>query len=251
MIAVLVQARIGSSRLPGKVMMPVEGQPLIVRVLERAQRARTPNLVALVTGARQRNSAMCDFVESRGISVFCGSDDDVLERYFLAACHFKADTVVRVTGDCPLGDPDVLDDVVAFYDKTGADYTSNVHEPTFPDGLDVEVMSFAALERAHRAAKLSSEREHVTPYIWKNSELFKQANWKSSEDLSAMRWCVDDERDLEFVRSIYRELLPIKRDFGMHDILALLKRQPGLVINSDTQRNEGYLLSLINERGKK
>jgi spore coat polysaccharide biosynthesis protein SpsF (cytidylyltransferase family) len=248
-VAAFVQARMGSSRLPGKVMMPLEGAPLIGRVLERVRAARTPSLVALVTGSRGANLALAEHAEATGVPVFCGSDDDVLERYLAAARHFGADVLVRITGDCPLIDPDVLDLVVQDFQKGGADYVSNVHPPTYPDGLDVEVMSLSALERASREATLASEREHVTPYLWKDPGRFKQRNVVGATDLSPLRWIVDDERDLAFVRAVYRELLPKGADFRWKDVLALVQAKPELArLNAGTTRNEGYALSLAKDK---
>lgn len=241
----LIQARMGSSRLPGKVMMPIEGEPLIWHVTERLRRAHSCERVAVATGARENNVELGRFLEERGVPVFYGKDDDVLGRYVAAARHFSADAVMRVTADCPLIDPAVAEQVATLFRTTGCDYASNVHEPTFPDGLDIEVMTLKALERAHEEAFLPSEREHVTPYLWKHPELFRLQNLEGAVDLGTMRWIVDDARDLEFVRQVYRNLHPRKKDFGMEDILDLLGARPELgQINNGTQRNEGYARSL-------
>jgi spore coat polysaccharide biosynthesis protein SpsF len=229
-------------------MMPVAGMPLIGRVVERAKRAQTTELTAVVTGSEASNRELAAWASRTGTPVFFGSDDDVLERYARAARHFGADVIVRVTGDCPLLDPVVIDEVVRRFVGGGFDYVSNIHPPTFPDGLDVEVLSLDALERAAREATLASEREHVTPYVWKQPACFRLSNYESPYDLSGLRWTVDDARDLAFVQAVYEELA-LTPNFGMTEILGLLRRQPELSrINAGTSRNEGYALSLSADR---
>jgi spore coat polysaccharide biosynthesis protein SpsF len=243
-IAALIQARLGSRRLPGKVMEPIEGEPLIWRVYERVRRARLPELTAVITGSRARNEALAAFLESRGVPLFHGDDDDVLDRTVAAADHFGASAVVRVTGDCPLIDPDIVDDVVGLFRTGNYDYASNVHPPTYPDGLDVEVVSLAALERAHREAVLLSEREHVTPFIWKHEHVFRIGNLRAPRDLSSLRWTVDDVHDLAFVREVFRQLGGGERDFHMQDVLDLLAERPDLARTAVGARNAGYARSL-------
>ena len=238
----------GSRRLPGKAMEQVEGEPLIWRVYERVCLAQTPGLAAVITGARVRNEPLAAFLESRGAPVFHGSEDDVLDRAVGAARHFRASTVVRVTGDCPLLDPDILDEVVRLFLEGGYDYASNVHPPTFPDGLDVEVMSLTALERAHREAVLLSDREHMTPYIWKNEDLFRIGSLRAHRDLSHFRWTVDEPHDLAFVREVYRHLHGREHDFRIRDVLELLVERPELARMAIGPRNAGYARSLETDR---
>lgn len=240
----IIQARMSSTRLPGKVFADVCGQPLLHHVVCRARRARTPDQVVVATSDRPADDVVARFCEMSAVPCFRGSEEDVLDRYCHAARHFKAEAVVRVTADCPLLDPDVIDRVVQAFLAGDQDYVSNTLDRTYPDGLDVEVFSFAALARAWREARLPSEREHVTPYIWKHPELFRLGNVKQDEDLSDLRWTVDEPRDLEFVRAVYRWLGP-RSDFGMQEVLALLREHPELGrINAGIERNEGYRWSL-------
>jgi spore coat polysaccharide biosynthesis protein SpsF len=248
-VVIIIQARMGSRRLPGKVMMPIEGQPLITHVYQRARQATSCAMTIVATGPRNANSAMVSFLESSRIPVFCGSENDVLDRYIGAARDYDATTVVRITGDCPMIDPDIIDETVSGFRSGDYDYFSNVHPPHYPDGLDVEVMTVEALERAHREAQLESEREHVTPYIWKRPQLFKLGNSTPARDLSDHRWIVDDARDLEFVRAVFQRLYLGYPRFRMGDVLALLAEHPELsALNCGTTRNEGFAVSLNRDR---
>lgn len=245
----IIQARMGSTRLPGKVVMPIEGSPLIWHVHRRVAVASHCDGVVIATGPRERNEELVALLNSYGIPVFCGSENDVLDRYVAAARHFHATVVVRITGDCPMIDPDVVDQVISVFSGGNFDYVSNIHPPTYPDGLDVEVMTLAALERAHRAARLQSEREHVTPYIWKNSDQFRLGNVAGEKDLNHLRWIVDDMCDLEFVREVFRGLHTEKPLFAMADVLAFLEQNRDLMqINAGAIRNEGYEISLRQDR---
>jgi spore coat polysaccharide biosynthesis protein SpsF len=235
----LVQARMGSSRLPGKVLADVAGVPMLHHVLSRAQRARRIDGVIVATSLATGDDRIEAFCESSGVAVFRGSEEDVLDRYLNAARQHGAEVVVRLTADCPLLDPEVIDLVIADYQQGGAEYVTNVIEPTYPDGLDTEVFSMKALERAWREARLRSEREHVTPYIRNHPELFAQRNVRGSEDLSGLRWTVDEPRDLLFVRHVYERMGRVH--FGMHEILELIGKHPEIAqLNSAIRRNEGY-----------
>jgi spore coat polysaccharide biosynthesis protein SpsF (cytidylyltransferase family) len=215
---------------------------MLLRVARRA--AATPGIasVAIATSTEDRDTPVVGLAREHDLEVFTGSEADVLDRYYRAALAFSADAVVRITGDCPLLDPLVSGRVVARFLEGGLEYATNCHPPTFPDGLDTEIVAVDALERAWRHATIASDREHVTPYIWKRPGEFRQANVASAVNLSASRWTVDDERDLRFVREVYARLLPIRGEmFGMEDVLSLLDRQPELrAINAGTTRNEGY-----------
>lgn len=239
----IIQARLGSSRLPGKVLLDIGGQSMLAHVVRRAQRARRLDQVAIATSTSPADDAIARFGALHGVAVSRGSEHDVLARYAQAAAEHGAEVVVRLTADCPLLDPGVIDDVIAAYHDGDWDYASNVEPPTYPDGLDTEVIRRSALDRAAREAKLPSEREHVTPYIRKHPELFRIRAVRSPEDLSALRWTVDEPRDLDLVRAIYGQMR--SADFGMADVLDLVGRDPDLTkINANIQRNEGYLRSL-------
>lgn len=249
----ILQARTGSTRLPGKVLMDLAGAPLLVRVIERARTIPGLDGVVVATTTAERDRPLIDLARQHGIEAFAGSEDDVLDRYYQAARQFEADVIVRLTADCPLLDPAVSARVLDRFEQSAVDYVSNTQPPTYPDGLDTEVISFAALEQAWREATLSSEREHVTPYIWKHPDKFRLASVINEVDLSALRWTVDEAADLEFVRAVYARLY---RDgqplFGLQDVLTLLA---GQVIRQDAQahlkRNAGYLKSISQDQETK
>jgi glutamate-1-semialdehyde 2,1-aminomutase/spore coat polysaccharide biosynthesis protein SpsF len=248
-ITVIVQARMGSTRLPGKVLADVHGHPVLWHVVTRARRARTVNAVVVATSEREQDDPIAEFCQRHDIPCARGSEDDVLDRYYRAAREHRADVVVRVTGDCPLLDPAVMDRVVETYLQGDFDYVSNTLRPTYPDGLDTEVFSFAALEGAWRDAHLPAEREHVTLYI-RASGRFRTGNVTSdvSPSMRDLRWTVDEPADLEFVRRVYSRLGQEGRPFGWREVLRLSEEHPDLMqINAGSVRNEGYYRSLLDE----
>jgi spore coat polysaccharide biosynthesis protein SpsF (cytidylyltransferase family) len=246
MIAAIVQARMGSTRLPGKTLMKVAGRPLLAHLVERARRIRGLTTVIIATTDQPADTAIVDFAKKQGLDYYRGSENDVLDRFYRTAKRFGVSVIVRVTPDCPLFDPGVAQRVLrTFIDARGAyDYVSNTQPPTYPDGLDTEVFSFDALERAWQEAKRESEREHVTPYIWNESNSFRRYNVEhEGENLSDHRWTVDEPADLEFVREVYARLGD--GPFGLDEVLSLLSREPELrEINRGILRNEGYAKSL-------
>jgi spore coat polysaccharide biosynthesis protein SpsF len=246
-IVAIIQARMSSSRMPGKVMQEIGGKPMLYHVVKRTERSETIDLAAVATSDQRDDALIESFCTENAIPCFRGSLDDVLDRYYQAARHFGADAIVRLTADCPLLDPDVIDRVVRRFSDGNFDYVSNVMEPTYPDGLDTEVFSREALERAWREAGLKSEREHVTPYIRNHPELFHLANVTRRENISHMRWTVDEPRDMDFVRSLFQRFEG--SFFGMKETLNLLKRHPELSgKNAGIERNSGYLKSLREDR---
>ena len=251
MIAAIVQARMGSTRLPGKTLADVCGQPMLGRHVARARRIPGVERVIIATTEQPADAAILRFAADHGVPAYAGSEDDVLDRFYQTARRHGIAVVVRVTPDCPLLDPAVSGAVLAcFLEGRGAiDYASNTQPPTFPDGLDTEVFSSAALERAWREARLTSEREHVTPYIWKQPDTFRVANVTHDPNLSALRWTVDTAADLEFVRAVYGRLGASAETAGMDDVLGLLRRHPELAaLNRGIARNEGYATSVRVER---
>lgn len=235
----LIQARMSSSRLPGKVLQDIAGQPMLLHVVHRAQQAKSIDSVAVITTTYADDDAIEILCKENGIPCFRGSLDDVLDRYYQAAIYFKADIVVRLTADCPLLDPAVIEQVVKTFHQNSFDYVANIVEVTYPDGLDTEVFRFETLERAWKEARLKSEREHVTTYILNHPELFRLGSVKQAEDLSFLRWTVDTPRDLEFVRAIHNFIKD--EEFGMEKIVKLLKEHPELSeLNAGQQRNEAY-----------
>ncbi len=248
MILAILQARMSSSRLPGKVLRPILGVPMLMRQVERIRRATTLDALVIATSTDRSDDALARVCVENGLSCFRGSLDDVLDRFYHAARERNPEHVVRLTGDCPVADPAVIDAVVHYAVAGGFDYASNTLRPTFPDGLDVEVVTFACLETAWREARLPSQREHVTPFIHQQPERFRVGNYAGPRDLSHLRWTVDEAPDFELIRQIYEALYPAKPDFDTDDILALLARRPELAqINASLKRNQGYLQSLAQD----
>lgn len=250
MILGVLQARCSSSRFPKKILAPLGGKPMVLRQLERALRASRLDAVLVATSEDSSDDDVQALCAGRGIPCFRGSLDDVLDRVYRAARQWAPDHVVRLTGDCPLLDPDVLDAVVGFHLGGMYDYTSNTLTPTFPDGLDVEVVRFSCLEAAWREAVLPSEREHVTPFLYKHPERFRLGDFRrTGESLAGLRWTVDEPEDLVFVEKIFLALYPGKPDFSYGDVLDVLQEHPEWAkINRGFDRNEGYRRSLRKER---
>lgn len=245
----VLQARVSSTRLPGKVLKPLLGEPMIIRQLERIKRCRMLEKIIVATSDSQSDDPLVSVLESTKIDVYRGSLDNVLDRFYNAATLYMPEHVVRLTGDCPLIDPVVIDKVVETHLQQGNDYTANAVKATFPDGLDVEVMSYSTLKEVKDKAKLPSELEHVTQYIHNNHQQYKIGHVKNNCDLSAMRWTVDEPEDLEFVEEVYNRLYPILPNFEMNDILDLLDKEPKLQeINSMFERNAGMKKSLIKDK---
>lgn len=245
MILGVIQARVSSTRLPGKVLAPILGEPMLGRQLERVLRAKALDKLVVATSTDSSDDPLTALCETVGVDCVRGSLNDVLARFALAARRYGAGHVVRLTGDCPLVDPGVVDDVVRLHLAGGYDYTSNVCPPTFPDGLDTEVMTAAVLEAALHEADRASLREHVTLLFREAPERFCVGNLVHEPDLSALRWTVDEPEDFAFVSAVFEELYPGKPDFQMSDVLALLERRPELCdINRDIGRDEGLAKSI-------
>ena len=246
-IAVL-QARMSSHRLPGKVLADLVGAPMLVRQIERIRRSRLIDELIVATSTDQNDDPLAAVVQASRIPLYRGAMDDVLGRFAAALEGRKSQHVVRLTGDCPLADPHVIDAVIAHHLVVGADITSNTVVPTFPDGLDVEVVRTKSLLDAASEAGLRLEREHVTQFFYHRPDRFRIANYALGEDLAHHRWTVDEPEDLDFVRSVYGALFATKPDFGFQDVLGLLRENPGLVaINSRFERNEGLRRSEAEE----
>lgn len=248
MIAAIVQARMGSTRLPGKVMKTLSGRPMLWHIITRLSYSKKIENIIVATTERQEDSVIVKLASEMGINFYCGSSEDVLDRYYQSAKIFNVDPLVRITADCPLIDPEIVDNIVDYYSKSTFDYVTNTIEPTMPDGLDTEVFSFKTLEKAWTEAKKPSEREHVTPYIRNHPELFKLGNYEYEIDLSGMRWVVDEESDYRLISEVYKYLYKDGEIFYMNDVLNLLPRYPELNdINKNIKRNEGYIKSLEND----
>jgi spore coat polysaccharide biosynthesis protein SpsF (cytidylyltransferase family) len=236
----ILQARASSTRFPGKVLKPLLGRPMLSRQLERLKRCVTLDRLAVATSQREDDDPIAALCAQEMVMCYRGSLDDVLDRFYQCAKVGAALHVVRLTGDCPLADPWIVDALVRFYLDNGFDYASNCRPPTLPDGLDAEVFTFSALETAWREALDPFEREHVVPFIIRRPDRFRIGNWSWSEDLSALRWTVDEPEDYAFVSRVYEILYPQNPAFGFRDVLALLKEHPELSdINCRFERNAG------------
>lgn len=234
----IVQARMGSTRLPNKVMKPIGGMPMIELLLARLACATEVDEIVVATSEDVRNQPLADHVEAKGYRCFRGSENDVLDRYLQAAKAASADIVVRITGDCPLIDPILVDEVIRRFKAGGVDYNSNISPPSYPDGLDTEVFTFAALERAAREANEAFHREHVTPYL-REAGQFRQAQMQNDEDLSALRWTVDEPADFEVANNVFAHFAP-DIHFTWQQVLTLQRSQPQLfAANQQLIRNEG------------
>jgi spore coat polysaccharide biosynthesis protein SpsF len=220
----VVQARTGSSRLPGKVLADVDGRPMLRYMLDRLTGLAVDDLV-VATSVLDRDQPVADVAADAGVQVLRGPEADVLARFAAALNAHPADTVVRLTADCPLVDPAVVTAVVELHHDAGADYTCNVLPRTFPKGLDVEVVAAPALRRAVVEATDPPEREHVTPYLYRHPEHFRLANLRSGEDLGDERWTVDTADDLEFVRTVAARFAG-RGAFGWRDVLDAVGRTP-------------------------
>lgn len=217
----------GSSRLPGKALKDIQGRSMLARVVRRAQRSSLIDRLIVATTDKEADDSIASECKILGVSVFRGSEDDVLDRYYQAAKAFSAEAVVRITSDCPLIDPDVIDRVVRVFLDNRPDYASNTIENTYPRGLDVEVFTFSALEKAWRNASRDFERVHVTPYIYLHPELFRKLSVTGEKNLSFYRWTVDTAEDLALVRAVY-EKMGEDDDFSWRDVLDLFEREPCL-----------------------
>jgi len=243
-ILAIIQARASSTRLPEKVLLPLLGKPMLERQIDRVKRSKRIDRIMVATSTNNSDDVIDELCQKIDISCFRGSLGDVLDRYYSAAKESRPEHVVRITGDCPVIDHEVIDEVISLHLKSKADYTSNTINPTYPDGLDVEVVKFTSLKEAWEKAELASEREHVTPYI-KKQEKFKKANLENNEDLSSVRLTVDEQVDYDVIKFIYDSLFIKKNDFNLDDIMNLFRDNlDKMSLNQEIVRNEGYIKSL-------
>ena len=241
MIWAILQARVSSSRLPGKVLKSLLGVPMLLRQIERLQKSQKIDQLLVAISTEPTDDLIYKLCKENGIECHRGSLDDVLDRFYQAARVFTPEHVVRLTADCPLTDPQLIDEAIEFYTGGGFDYASNSIQATYPDGLDVEVFRFTCLEQVWREAQLLSQREHVTPFIYQHPLRFKIGYFKSSTDLSHLRWTVDEPKDFELITMIYEALYPTNPNFVTQDILDLLDQRSELAHwNTEHKRNEGY-----------
>lgn len=235
----ILQARMSSTRLPGKVMLSINGKPMIYRQIERIKQASVIDELIVATSTDSSDDPLVEFLETKGIEVFRGSLDDVLSRFLEIERETKPTAIIRLTGDCPLVMPGLIDEMVAQFYVSDVDYLSNTLQPTYPDGLDIEVMRASALHKLVKFELSEAEREHVTLGISSRPSVFKLENFRGKEDLSQKRWTVDYLEDLVFIRQIFSEFEGRESIFTFEDMMWLLDKNPdlGSEISAD-RRNE-------------
>lgn len=230
-----------STRLPGKVMIKLNGQPLIKMLYDRLNKSKLLDEIVIATGPMEKNFKLIEYMEKKNMNYFCGSETDVLNRYAETAKLYNPKTVVRITSDCPFSDPNLVDAIVNEHLGNGNDYTSNIDPATFPDGLDVEVFNFETLDITNTCAKKNHEREHVTPYMRKNRN-FKKTCFKNNINLSKHRWTLDTVEDLHVIKGVCNYFYP-RQDFEWQEILKLYKSDRNLFkFNKHLDRN--YITNL-------
>jgi len=248
-ILVLLQARMSSTRLPKKVLKDILGKPMLLYEIERIRAMVHPIKVILATTVNKADDVLADFARKIKLDFYRGSEDDVLDRFYQAAKKYRGDVIIRITGDCPLIDPAVIDKVLDVFLEGEFDYVANTHPPTYPDGLDTEVFSFAGLERTWKEAKKKSEREHVTPYFYNNPDEFKIFNVENEEDLSKYRLTVDEQEDFDLISKIIEQFNDRWTEFSTNEVIAFMQQNEDLSdVNKQYQRDEGYKKSLLEDQ---
>jgi spore coat polysaccharide biosynthesis protein SpsF len=232
-MSAIVQARMGSTRFPGKIMKKIEGKPVLWHVYDRLRHSKKLDSIIIATTILKEDDSVEDFCKENNILFSRGSVEDVLSRYFFTAQKFSCENIVRITSDCPVIDPEIIDSMIEQFfaenkEKINIDYLSNSLERTFPRGLEAEIFPFKTLEKTFNEATESYEKEHVTPYIYQHPELFKLKNYSSSKNYSNLRWTLDTNEDFQLMKEIYAILYDGDKIFLFNDILALMEKKPGL-----------------------
>lgn len=227
-VVAVVQARMGSTRLPGKILKKVNGKTLLDYQMERVEQSKLIDKIVIATTVKESDQPIVDFCLKRNIDYYRGSEDDVLSRYYEAAHEFKADIIVRLTSDCPIIDPEVIDKVIQFYleNQSKLDYVSNTIDRTYPRGLDTEVFSLEALNKAYNKATHPRDREHVTAYFYTNPEKFRIGSFNEGPNYSEYRWTVDTEEDFKLIELILTSLYKDGKLFSLSDTIDLLEKHP-------------------------
>lgn len=250
MILGIIQARLGSSRLPGKALKEIVGKPMLLLQIERMQMSKYIERVVIATADTPENHPIIDFAEKYDVGCYAGSEDDLTDRIYQTAKQYGGDVIVRIGADCPLNDPFVIDKVIEHFQKGDYDYVSNTVNPTYPDGLDLQVVPLKTFERLWNELKDPFWREWASSYIQKHPDLFRIGSVEHDENLSHMRWTVDYEEDFFLVKRIFEELYSTDKAFGVNDIVGFLSQEPELaLINEKYTRNEGFA-EAINEVNK-
>ena len=247
-ILIIIQARIGSSRLPGKVLRKLINKPILLHIVNRLRKIKNSNIV-IATSKNKKDKKIINFCKKNKINYFSGSENNVLDRFYKTAANFDGKNIIRVTGDCPLIDPVIIKKLIKFYFKYNYDHAGiatgagvhNLKIKKFPDGLDAEIFKFSALKKAWQNSKNKIEREHVTPYIWKRSKKFKIGIFQSREDYSNYRWTLDNIKDFRFIKKIYKNLYKNNKIFYMKDVINFLNKNPKIaLINEKNIGREKY-----------
>lgn len=245
-IVAVVQARLGSTRLPNKILRKLNGITLLEFLIQRLKRSKSISKIVIATTDKKTDDVLAGYAKKLGVGCFRGSEEDVLDRTYNAARQHGADVIVRITSDCPLNDPALIDSMVDEFLHADLDYLCNRKPPTYPDGFDIEVFSFKSLEKAWEEAKFRFEREHVTPYISEHEDIFRVKSISYPKDYSHLRLTVDYEEDFELVKQVYEALYGKNPMFTLEDILDFLNKNPALLkINAHYVRDEKY------QRGKR
>jgi len=248
-ILIISQARYASTRLPGKVLLTIRNKPLLWYLLKRLELVKTPNLIIIATSTSDSNKPLMDYLRELKINYYAGDEIDVLDRFYQTAKHYNGEIIVRITADCPLMDSTLIDRGLEIFLKNNFDYLSNVHPPTFPDGYDIEIFTFKALETSWKNAKLNSEREHVTPFIYNNPNIFRIENFQNDKDLSNIRLTVDTKKDFILISKIIENFHDRWTKFDLKDVITFINQNPHLLkINAQYERNEGYFKSLKEDK---
>ena len=249
-VLLITQARMSSTRFPGKIFKEINGKKLLEIHLERLRNAKHVDKILIATTDNPNDNVIYDWAKNNQVDIYRGSESDVLDRFYKAALPFRPKWIVRVTSDCPLIDSVIVDGVIELAQSSDVDYASNIMIERFPDGQDVEVFTFESLENAWLSASLTSEREHVTPYIRNNlnelgKKLFKAINFDSPEDYSTIRMTVDEPLDFELITHLITSL---GNEAGWKDYVNYIIEHKLNKINSSIIRNEGYLKSIKNDK---
>ena len=247
MIGCIIQARMGSTRLPGKVMELLDGEnPSLFFTVNQIKNVKNIDRIIVATTDQEEDDIIEKFLKKKDIECFRGNSGDVLDRYYQCAKNYELDKIVRITADCPLIDPQIIDKALEEFDRSDVEYIQNLEPRTFPDGMDVEIFTFEILEEAWKEADLPSEREHVTPYF-RNNKKIRMKNFHNSKDLSFHRWTLDYNEDLELIKKLIDKISC--RPIFMEHILTLFSEEPDLFdINRKYEANDGYKLSLEKDK---
>jgi spore coat polysaccharide biosynthesis protein SpsF len=246
----IIQARLGSTRLPGKVLLDLAGKPVIVRIVERLKQSKYIDKIVVATSDLKINEKIISVCKTNNIDFFVGDENNVLDRFYRASENFKSSNIIRITGDCPLVDSELIDNLIEFYSinnydycgiATGAGVADKIKIKRFPDGMDAEIFSFSVLEKAYKEAYSQLHKEHVTPYIWQNPNKFKIGTLESVEDYGQYRLTLDNEEDYILIKWIYENLSNAQDNFNLKAIINLLKKNSHkLKSNKHLIGKEGY-----------